>query len=207
MSPFVQIEAKPMAAETIANPKQETAVPSKKLITGEEFFRMPNIGSAELIAGEIVTHMPTGHPHGFIESMIAFFLNLFIRQHKLGRVLTGEVGIYTRRNPDQIRAADVAFISHERLSQAQEEGFLDVAPELIVEIMSPANTWTEAQEKLAEYFAIGVNVVWIVDPQLEQVHVYRSVEQFKLLQKQDELTSEEILPGFSVALTEIFDAE
>lgn len=196
-----------MAAETIANPKQETAVPPKKLITGEEFFRMPNIGSAELIAGEIVTHMPTGHPHGFIENIIGALLYIYLKTNQIGRALTGEVGIYTRRNPDQIRAADVAFISHERLSQANEEGFLDVAPELIVEIMSPANTWTEAQEKLAEYFAIGVSIVWIVDPQLEQIHVYRSVEQFKLLQKQDELTSEEILPGFSVALTEIFDAE
>jgi Uma2 family endonuclease len=207
MSTSVQIEAKTMAAETIANPKQETAVPPKKLITGEEFFRMPNIGSAELIAGEIVTHMPTGHPHGFIENIIGALLYIYLKTNQIGRALTGEVGIYTRRNPDQIRAADVAFISHERLSQANEEGFLDVAPELIVEIMSPANTWTEAQEKLAEYFAIGVSIVWIVDPQLEQIHVYRSVEQFKLLQKQDELTSEEILPGFSVALTEIFDAE
>jgi len=195
-----------MGIQTITNPKQ-TAVPPKKLITGEEFFRMPNIGSAELIAGEIVTQMPTGHPHGFIESMIAFFLNLFVREQKLGRVLTGEVGIYTKRNPDQIRAADVAFISHQRLSEAKEEGFLDVAPELIVEIMSPANTWTEAQEKLAEYFAIGVNVIWIVDPQLEQVHVYRSLEAFKLFQKQDTLTGDDILPGFSVSLTEIFDAE
>jgi Uma2 family endonuclease len=168
---------------------------------------MPDVGSAELVAGEIVTQMPTGHPHGFIESMIAFFLTLFIREHKLGRVLTGEVGIYTQRDPDHIRAADVAFISHERLAQAQEDGFLDVAPELIVEIMSPANTWTEAQEKLAEYFAIDVKMVWIVDPQLEQVHVYRSPEQVKLLRKEDELTGEEILPGFTIPLTEIFDAE
>lgn len=194
-----------MTTQTIA--KSKSTVPPKKLITGEEFFRMPNMGSAELIAGEIVTQMPTGHPHGFIESMIAFFLTLFIREQKLGRILTGEVGIYTKRSPDQIRAADVAFISHERLAQAQEEGFLDVAPELIVEIMSPANTWMEAQEKLAEYFAVGVKMVWIVDPQLEQVHVYRSPEQMKLLHKQDALTGEEILPGFTVALKEIFDAE
>jgi Uma2 family endonuclease len=101
----------------------------------------------------------------------------------------------------------VAFISYERLAQAQETGFLDVAPELIVEIMSPANTWMEAQEKLAEYFAIDVKIVWIIDPQLEQVHIYRSPEQMRLLRKQDTLTGEDILPGFSIALTEIFDAE
>ncbi|NHZ71697.1 MAG: Uma2 family endonuclease [Aquificales bacterium] len=199
-----------MGTQTIARPKSEStavAPPPKKLITGEEFFRMPNMGSAELIAGEIVTQMPTGHPHGFIENIIGALLYIYLKTNQIGRALTGEVGIYTKRNPDHIRAADVAFISHERLAQAQEEGFLDVAPELVVEIMSPANTWTEAQEKLAEYFAIDVKIVWIVDPQLEQVHVYHSPEQMKLLRKQDELTGEDVLPGFTIALTEIFDAE
>jgi len=198
-------EVKQMETQTFI--QEPTTASQKKLITGEEFFRMPDMGSAELIAGEIVTQMPTGHLHGFIENIIGALLYIYLKSNQIGRALTGEVGIYTKRNPDQIRAADVVFISHERLSQAQETGYLDVAPELVVEIMSPANTWTEAQEKLAEYFAIGVQVVWIVDLQLEQVHVYHSLEQFKLLQKQDDLTSEEILPGFRVALTEIFDAE
>ena len=153
-----------------------------------------------------MTQMPTGHPHGFIENIIGALLYIYLKTNQIGRALTGEVGIYTKRNPDHIRAADVAFISHERLAQAQEDGFLDVAPELVVEIMSPANTWTDAQEKLAEYFAIDVKMVWIVDPQLEQVHVYRSPEQVKLLRKEDALTGEEILPGFTIPLTELFDA-
>ena len=195
-----------MATKTVTQTKP-APVPPKKLITGEELFRMPNTESVELIAGEIVTKMPTGHPHGFIENIIGALLYIYLKTNQIGRALTGEVGIYTQRDPDQIRAADVVYISHEQLAKAQETGYLDVAPELVVEIMSPANSWTEAQEKLTEYFAIGVQVVWIVDPQLEQVHVYRSLEEVKLLQKEDELSSEEILPGFRVALTEIFDAE
>ncbi|MCP4362746.1 MAG: Uma2 family endonuclease [Chloroflexi bacterium] len=197
-----------MSTRTITpTSNRRIVLPPQKLITGEELFAMGDIGPAELIKGEIKNHMPTGHPHGFIESLIAFFLTLFVREHKLGRVLTGEVGIYTKRNPDTVRAADVSFISHERLGRAKVAGYLDVAPELVVEIMSPSNTWTEVQEKLAEYFAVDVKLVWVVDPQLEQVHVYHALEQVKLLGKQDELTGGETLPGFTVALTEIFEAE
>lgn len=180
---------------------------SPKLITGEELAAMGDIGPSELVKGEIKYHMPTGHPHGYFESLIAFFLTMFARDHKLGRVLTGEVGIYTGRNPDTVRAADVIYISHKRFRQVRSASYLDVAPELVVEVMSPDNTWSEVQKKLAEYFAIGVVMVWVVDPQLEQIHVYRSPAQMKLLRKDDMLTGDDVLPGFEVALSEIFVAE
>lgn len=65
-----------------------------------------------------------------------------------------EVGIYTRRNPDTVRAADGAFISDERYAQPkQTHGFLDVAPDLIVEILSPDDRWSEIKQKLREYFS------------------------------------------------------
>ncbi len=197
-----------MTVQTIEQPAQDRTIKvAKKLVTGAELYAMGDIGPSELVRGEVIRHMPTGHPHGFFESLIAFFLTLFVREYKLGRVLTGEVGIYTQRNPDTVRAADVAFISHERLGQAKPEGYLDVAPELVVEVLSPDNTWSEMQEKLADYFGIDVKLIWVVDPQLEQIHVYQSPEQVKLLGKQDTLTGEDVLPGFQVALTEIFDAE
>jgi Uma2 family endonuclease len=176
-------------------------------ITGAELFAMGDIGPSELVRGEVIHHMPTGHPHGFFENMIGALLYIYLKTNPIGRAMSGEVGIYTRRNPDTIRAADVTFISNERLVRAQAEGYLDVAPELVVEIMSPGNTWSEVQEKLAEYFAVGVLMMWVVDPQLEQIHVYRSPEQVRLLGKQDVLMGEDVLPGFQVALAEIFTAE
>jgi Uma2 family endonuclease len=99
----------------------------------------------------------------------------------------------------------VAFISNERMTQASETGFLDVAPELIVEVMSPSDRWMDIQEKLAEYFTIGVQLVLLVDPQLEQTHVYRSLDDTTRLTAEDTLTTPELLPGFSVPLTEIFE--
>jgi Uma2 family endonuclease len=178
----------------------------KNLLTADQFYRMTGIGPAELVNGEIVTRMPTGHPHGFIENIIGAFLFIYLQANRIGRALTGEVGIITKRQPYTVRAADVVFISHERLAEAQPEGYLDVAPELVIEIMSPSNSWTETQEKLADYFAIGVKMVWVVDLQLEQIHVYRSLEEIQLFRLDDELTAEEILPGFTLPLTDIFAA-
>jgi len=197
-----------MSTRTVTPTVQKRIIlPPQKLITGEELMAMGDIGPAELVRGEVKTHMPTGHPHGFIENIIGALLYIYRKTHPIGRALTGEVGIYTKRNPDTVRAADVVFISYERLGRAKAEGYLDVAPELVVEIMSPSNTWTEVQEKLAEYFAVDVKMVWVVDPQLEQVHVYQALEQVTLLDKQDELTGGAVLPGFTVALTDIFAAE
>ncbi len=190
----------------VKTPKNDLSSDTEKaLITGDQLFAMGDIGPAELVKGEIIPQMPTGHEHGFIESLIVYFLTRFIREHNLGRVVTGEVGIYVERNPDTIRAADVAFISHDRYAQVQSAGFLDIAPELVVEIMSPSNTWSEVHEKLAEYFAIGVNIVWVVDPQLQQIHVFRALDDVSLLTKEDTLTGEGVLPGFALPLTELFD--
>ena len=193
----------------MANPPipAPTKTKPRPRLTAAELYRLGDIGPAELINGEIVTHMPTGHPHGFIENIIGALLFIYLQTNRIGRALTGEVGIITKRRPYTVRAADVAYISHARLSQTSADGYLDVAPELVVEIMSPGNVWSEVQEKLAEYFALGVQLVWVVDPRLEQIHVYRALEMVRLLHKADTLTGEDVLPGFQVTLTEIFDAE
>ncbi len=178
-----------------------------RTITGEELFAMGEIGRIELVRGRIIQLMPTGHPHGYIEVLIAALLFNFVKLHKLGRVLGGEVGIYTRRSPDSVRAADAAFISNERFTQVQSTSYLDVCPELIVEILSPDDTWSHMHEKLAEYFSVEARLVWVIDPRLEQIHVYRSLDDVTRLTRQDKLNGEDILPGFQIAIDEIFEDE
>jgi len=149
--------------------------------------------------------MPTGHQHGIIEGIIAALLIFFVKRYQLGKVLTGEIGIYTRRNLDTVRAADVAFISNERYTQVQSDSYLDIAPELVVEVLSPHDNWQTVQEKIEEYFSIGVKLIWIVNPKQNQIQLFRSPAEMRLLKADDMLSGEDVLPGFEVTVAEIFE--
>jgi Uma2 family endonuclease len=108
------------------------------LITGDELARMPDHELTELIDGRIVRLSPTNTEHGRIEANVAMTLGNFMRERNLGLVMVGEVGIFTRSNPDRVRGADVVFISHAQYDKrTKTRTFLDVAPELVVEILSP----------------------------------------------------------------------
>lgn len=91
------------------------APPETKLITGDELLARGDIGRCELIDGRIVPMSPAGAEHGILELNLALALKLFVQERQLGQVMTGEVGIYIRRNPDRVRGADIVFISKEKL--------------------------------------------------------------------------------------------
>ena len=87
--------------------------------------------------------------------------------------MVGEVGVYIRRNPDRVRGADLAFWSNAKLPDGPPPGFVEVAPDLVVEILSPTDRWVDMHQKIEDYFSIGVGTLWIVDPDEETVFVYR----------------------------------
>lgn len=131
----------------------------EKPITGEELLAMGDMGPCELIDGRIVAIHPSGFEHGTIEINLGSELRAFVRQRNLGRVTGGEVGIYIRRRPDgDVRGADIAFVSDDRQAKPVK-GLPEVAPNLVVEIMSPEDRWQDVREKLADYFSIGVEHV------------------------------------------------
>jgi Uma2 family endonuclease len=183
----------------------ELAPAETKLITGEELATMGDIGPCELIEGRIVPMTPTGGEHGRIEVNIGAELLAYVRSHKLGKVLAGEVGIYTHRNPDTVRGADVLFISNERYAQKTSPGFLDVAPDLVVEILSPNDSWIEVTQKLQEYFAIGVRLIWVVNPQTHSVYAYRALTDVREFTENDDLPGDDVLPGFLVKVAQLFE--
>ena len=185
----------------ITRPQTET------LITGEELLAMGDVGRCELVEGRIVYMSPTGYKHADYESNFDEHLKTFVKQKKLGKVFVGEVGIYIHRDPDTVRGADVAFVSNERYSKrSQESGFLDVAPDLVVEIMSPDDRWSEVKQKLREYFSVGVKVVWVADPADRTVYAYRSLTDVREFTEADTLTGDEdVLPGFSMPVAKLFE--
>ena len=179
---------------------------TEALVTGDKLWAMGNIGPCELVEGKIVFMSPTGFPHGNYEGNFYEQLKAYARQKKSGKVVVGEVGIYVQRDPDTIRAADVVYVSNERLAQRRKtSGYLDVAPELIVEILSPDDRWQEVNQKMREYFAIGVNLVWVVEPASKTVYAYRSMTAVQEFAETDTLTAEDVLPGFSAPVVALFE--
>jgi len=175
-------------------------------ITGEELFELPNRGPCELVLGRIVPMSPTGGEHGRVEGNFYAAIRSFVRQRKLGKVLVGEVGIFTHRGPDTVRGADVAFISNERYARLKSRRkFLDVAPELVVEVLSPDDSVKELTPKLREYFEAGVRLVWVADPDTRSVKAHRSPMDVRELRGSDRLTGEDVLPDFEVAVETLFE--
>jgi Uma2 family endonuclease len=184
---------------------RKTAAP--KLITGEEFSAMTELGRAELVEGKVIKMPPPKSKHGTVENNISFFITSFVRGHKLGKVVTGESGVYIRRNPDTVRGMDVAYISNERWTQqADPDGYLEIAPDLVVEVLSPDDRWTAVTQKLKEYFSIGVRLVWIADPEAKTVFSYRTLTDVREFTEQDTLSGDDVLPEFNVEVSHLFEA-
>ena len=175
-----------------------------KLITGAELLAMGDIGPCELIDGVIAKMSPTGEEHGYLESRLTFFLYSFNQDTQAGWVMGGEVGIFIRQNPDRIRGADLAFWSKRRLPGGPSTGFSEVAPDLVVEIFSPTDRWVELNQKIEDYFSIGVGEVWIVEPEGKTVFVYQSANQRTALRSGDTLTGSGPLTGFMLPVDKLF---
>ncbi|MCY4080363.1 MAG: Uma2 family endonuclease [Caldilineaceae bacterium] len=184
-------------------PLQSTETTSR-LVTGAELLAMGDIGSCELIDGVIVRMSLAGGLHGFIELTLALLVGGFIKEREVGFCMVGEVGIYIRHEPDRIRGADLAVWSYAKLPDGPPAGFVEVAPDLIVEILSPNDPWAEIHQKINDYFSIGVDTLWIVDPDEETVFVYRTASQRTALRSGDTLAGTGPLTGFALPVSELF---
>jgi len=202
--PYQAVRSDRELAMTIQTQINQSAIKSaEKQISGDQALEMGISAPFELVNGSIVYMDHAGDEHGIQEAEIAWHLMNFNRQHKTGWVLTGEVGVYTRRNPDTVRAADVIFISRQRLPVPSGKA-LKVAPELVVEIVPPTDRWRDVRDKIEEYFAIGVERVWIVEPETKTVLVYRTPVDLIKLTQDDTLRGEGVLDGFVLPLAEFF---
>jgi Uma2 family endonuclease len=179
--------------------------PGARLITGEELARMPDVEPCELIEGRVVPVSPGGTEHSLVTANAFRMLDEFVRRGRLGKVLTGEVGFYTRRAPDTVRGADVVYISADRFERrARALTFLDVAPELVVEVLSREHTVRDLADKVREYFSADVKIVWVVDLSARRVYAYRSLVALRELTESDTLSGDEILPDFAAPVAAVF---
>jgi Uma2 family endonuclease len=183
---------------------EEPPVAQETLLTAEEYYATCHLENTELIDGKVITHMPPGEAHGFLEISIGSFLRAWARQHNAGRVY-GETGFRLRRNPDTVRSPDVSFVETARLPAMQPQaGFIEGAPTLAVEIVSPGDTWREVESKTRLYLDCGVREVWIVEWESRTVEVRRPGEASHIYLESETLQSA-VLPGLELKVCEIFE--
>jgi len=172
-------------------------------VTGEELSRRPDLEPSELVEGRVVPLSPTSLEHGRIELRLGAALLAYTEASGRGKAGGGEVGIYVRRSPDTVRAADALFISNERYGRRGATSYLDVPPEVVAEILSPDDRWSEVMAKIEEYLAAGVVVVWVVDPTLRHVLAYRTLTEVRQFAEGDVLEDAEVLPGFALPVADL----
>ena len=179
----------------------------KKLFTAEELLCLPTGGRRlELVKGKVYETAPAGGRHGHTTMKISVPLTLHVWSHDLGHVFTAETGFILHRDPDTVRAPDVSFVSMTRLRLDNiPDGYIDLAPDLVVEVVSPGDSRQEVREKVEEWLRAGVRLVWVIFPITRTATVYRSLEDVIHLTEADYLEGEAVAPGFSCRVGDLFD--
>ncbi|HEV8062174.1 MAG TPA: Uma2 family endonuclease, partial [Gemmataceae bacterium] len=110
--------------------------------------------------------------------------------------------------PNKIRRPDATFVCRDRFSpECYREGFLTLRPDLVVEVISPNDNVTEVDEKIEEHLGAGIPLVWEVNPEIRLVHVHRKDGTASRLHPTDELTGEDVLPGFRCRVADLFPGQ
>lgn len=150
--------------------------------------------------------MPAGVRHGYVCSNVSQFVGGFVKENDLGRAMSNDTFVVTKRSPDTVRGSDICYYSYSRLPKgALPEGAAEQPPDLVFEVRSPSDRWVKVMLKMAEYLEAGVSVVCIVDPNEQTISVYRPDESAKILSAESSLTLPDILPGFSVPIRKFFE--
>lgn len=178
-----------------------------QLISADEFLKLPdppNGQKQELVRGEVITMPGPGFLHGLTCSKIVRRIGNFTDERDLGWVVSNDTGVITERDPDTVRGPDIAFWKKDRVREPMV-GYAPVAPDLAVEVLSPSNTSKQIREKIEEYFACGVAMVWVVAPEDRTLTIYRTPEQGLLLhdQKSVLVNGDDVLPGFECRVADL----
>ena len=172
--------------------------------TVEELAAEPPQGRWELIDGELVAMTPSGAEASTAGSNLDAMVNAHVRRHRLGFTFNAEGGFRPDPASETLRSPDVAFVAKDRLPKERQTGFFDGAPDLTVEVISPSETATEVEAKVRDYLAAGTKLVWLVYPDEKMVRVHRPDGTTALVQADGRLSGEELLPGFELALDELW---
>lgn len=175
-----------------------------RLLKAEELLTLPDDSRAELVDGVLVMMSPASGDHGSVAVRLSSALAAWVYERESGEVFDSSTGFILGRDPDTLRAPDAAFVSAARLP-ARRRGYLEVAPDLVAEILSPSNTVMEMSRKLRDYFRAGVRLVWVIDPETRGVVVHTADAPIRdWLEGDGTLDGGDVLPGFTLPVARLF---
>ncbi len=199
---------------TLHSEKAAVQAPAPVLMTAEELLANPIPNQrAELVRGQLVVREPAGMRHGDVAArvLLAIGMHLSEERQKLGarelrgRLLAAETGFTLQRNPDTVRAPDVAYVRAERWPAQEPPGFPEFAPDLAVEVLSPSARPGRVLAKVGDWIDAGALLVWIIDPARCVARVYRANGTDSILVATDSLSGEDVIPGLNIPLSDLFD--
>jgi Uma2 family endonuclease len=179
-------------------------MPPATLQTAEDLLRFREPGkTAELVRGVLVVREPPSTSHGGRAARLTVRLGAFVDREGLGQVFAQDTGFKIERDPDTVRAPDVAFVAHDRLALIPQEGYADVAPDLVAEILSPGDRAGEVLEKVGQWLSAGARLVWVLDPARRHTRVHRADGSVSIVGPDEDLDGEDVVTGFRCPLSEI----
>lgn len=156
--------------------------------------------------GQLIIMSPTGSESGKFNISLAAQVWNWNNQTKLGVVFDSSTGFKLYNGA--VRSPDVSWVSlakWNRLSKQQQRTFAPIAPDFVIELMSPTDDINELKNKMKEYMNCGVRLGWLINPDEKQVEIYRQQEKSELLNNPQTLSGEQILPNLIVDLEDIFE--
>ena len=157
----------------------------------------------ELVRGRLVVREPAGGRHGLVAMKLALRLGAHVDRTSAGQLFAAETGFTLFRGPDTVRAPDIAFVRRERLPDPIPTAFPELAPDLVVEVLSPGDRPGESLAKVGDWLEAGARLVWVIDPERRIARVYRADGTESSLTEVESLDGEEVVPGFACLLRSI----
>jgi Uma2 family endonuclease len=182
----------------------------KRGVTAEELWDMPDVPGKrlELINGEVVELPGSGALQSLIATTLLRLLHQFVEEQDLGLVFPDGLGYVLQRNPDHLRIPNISFIAWDRVPEGEvTEWFWEGAPTLAVEIVSPDDRAVDLRERIHDYLNAGSAYVWVLWPRQHSVSVYLANGKSRELGPDAMLEAQDILPGFSVRVSDLFDVQ
>ena len=147
---------------------------------------------------------PSGGEHGWVIANVTVPLGAFVKSHHLGYVFGAEAGFIIERDPDTVRAPDVAFVRRDRIPGTVPREFFPGPPDIAVEVLSPSDSASDVHEKAEQWLGSGCCEVWLIDPRRKSASKCLPADHSILLTPVDKLTSD-LLPGFELRVSELFE--